>query len=741
MGTPTLKMLLLGEDKSASKALKGVGEQAEQTQKKVSSFGKIAKGVFAGMVVRDAVEKSVDFLKDSAEAAAEDEAAQRRLGVALHNTVGATKEQTAHVGELLAKMSEQYGVSKDDLMPAYQRLAESSGSLSKAHRELKIAMDVSAGTGKNLNTVTGAMMKANNGTVASLSRLGLKTKDANGKTLSLKQSMKAMADTFHGQAEARADSLQGTMDRLHETFHETEVQVGEKILPTFARLSQWFLDKGVPAIQAVVTEVAQALTPAFDRVKTAVQNLQPFLQAVGNFLQKNPKTVQAFAVALTAMGAALLVVTTAMKALDIVMAMFDAEAEANPIGAIVLALAALAAGLQYAYTHSEKFRAITQAAFGAVKVAAHAAAATIEGLASTFGRVKSAASSVIGWVRSHWVLLAGILTGPVGLAVAEIISHFGAIKGAVSSAIGKVIAIFKGLPGRISGAVGNLGGILTGAGKAVIDGLISGIESGVGKLTGVLHKITSLIPKHKGPHNKDKVLLTPAGKAIMDGLIKGIESKRKPLKDVLGKVTDDVSKTGDKVKAAADKLAQDKQSASDFAGGFSSFSSSVFGADYGTDLLGNPVAPTVSSILGKAGSEKTASASLAANVKKLVGLGLSPDLLQQMQSAGSSGLAEINALASSASKGQIKQLNSLNASTYANDRAAGTAAAGTIYGKQIRTDEHNLTVAQRADIQAKALEKALHGLNVKGGDVYVVLDGKTIKASVAKTDRKQGKGK
>lgn len=65
-------------------------------------------------------------------------------------------------------------------------------------------------------------------------------------------------------------------------------------------------------------------------------------------------------------------VAVLLKAVGVAMGLLDAEMDANPIGLVVLAIAALAAGLIYAYKHSETFRNICNAAFHGVEVAVQA---------------------------------------------------------------------------------------------------------------------------------------------------------------------------------------------------------------------------------------------------------------------------------------------------------------------------------------------------------------------------------
>ncbi|MGW6912594.1 hypothetical protein ACWGB8_02030 [Kitasatospora sp. NPDC054939] len=99
---------------------------------------------------------------------------------------------------------------------------------------------------------------------------------------------------------------------------------------------------------------------------------------------------------------------------------------------------------------------------------------------------------------------------------------------------------FSRLPGTIADAVGDLGRSLYNAGSRVISGLIDGINSKLQSLRNVLSNVTDLMPKWKGPEDRDAVLLTPAGQAIMDGLLVGIGDRLPALRSMLQGVTAEV---------------------------------------------------------------------------------------------------------------------------------------------------------------------------------------------------------
>lgn len=103
----------------------------------------------------------------------------------------------------------------------------------------------------------------------------------------------------------------------------------------------------------------------------------------------------------------------------------------------------------------------------------------------------------------------------------------------VTDAIGKV----RALPGQIRGALGSLGGLLFSAGASVISGFISGIQSQISRLAGVLQGITSRLPSWKGPADVDANILYRAGQLVMEGFQAGISSKLGSLQMQLGSIT------------------------------------------------------------------------------------------------------------------------------------------------------------------------------------------------------------
>lgn len=177
---------------------------------------------------------------------------------------------------------------------------------------------------------------------------------------------------------------------------------------------------------------------------------------------------------------------------------------------------------------------------------------------SAFNAIRSIITSVMNAVRgtisSVWSSIRSIVSSAVNGVRSSVSSGFNALRGIVTSAwngvnsairgaISTMMGMVRGIPGQIKGALGNLGGLLVGAGKSIIQGLINGVTSMIGSLKNTFSSITNMIPDWKGPPDTDAKLLTNAGELIMEGLISGLESKYGAVKNSLQGFTGELSQT------------------------------------------------------------------------------------------------------------------------------------------------------------------------------------------------------
>jgi hypothetical protein len=258
----TLKLSILADVDDLKKKLGDADSAVAQNSSKMSEFGKKAAAAFA-IAAAAAAAYAVKLGVDGVKAAIEDEAAQLRLASALRAATGATDAQIAATEDYISKTSLATGVADDELRPALQRLALSTKDTGRAQELLALALDVSKGSGKDLETVANALGKAQDGNTTSLGRLGLGLSKAELATLSFEQLQTKLSDLFGGAAARNAQTFQGRIEVLKNGFNEAKEAVGTALLPIIERLVEFIIVYGVP--------IVNKFKDAFDVVRDAIQ--------------------------------------------------------------------------------------------------------------------------------------------------------------------------------------------------------------------------------------------------------------------------------------------------------------------------------------------------------------------------------------------------------------------------------------------------------------------------------------
>jgi len=257
----TLKLSILADVDDLKKKLGDADGAVQQNSNKMAEFGKKAALAFA-VAAAAAAAYAVKLGVDGVKAAIEDEAAQLRLASALRAATGATDAQIRATEDYISKTSLATGVADDELRPALQRLALSTKDTGKAQELLALALDVSKGSGKDLETVANALGKAQDGNTTSLGRLGLGLSKAELATLSFEQLQTKLSDLFGGAAARNAQTFQGRIEVLKNGFNEAKEAVGTALLPIIEKLIEFVIEYGVPIINK--------FKDAFDVVKEAI---------------------------------------------------------------------------------------------------------------------------------------------------------------------------------------------------------------------------------------------------------------------------------------------------------------------------------------------------------------------------------------------------------------------------------------------------------------------------------------
>ena len=201
---------------------------AGPTSKALADIGKSWKSLGAGFVAGFGAQAVIGQLKDVASTAMEDQASVTKLAVAMRNLgVGA---QQSGVEDYIKKTMMATGVMDDQLRPAFARLLRSTDSVSTSQSAMNAALDISAATGKDLDTVANALGKAYDGNAASLGRLGLGIDKATLKSGDMNKIMSVITTKFGGQAAAAAGTYTGQMQRLSAAVDEAKESIGYGLL-------------------------------------------------------------------------------------------------------------------------------------------------------------------------------------------------------------------------------------------------------------------------------------------------------------------------------------------------------------------------------------------------------------------------------------------------------------------------------------------------------------------------------
>jgi hypothetical protein len=154
-----------------------------------------------------------------------------------------------------------------------------------------------------------------------------------------------------------------------------------------------------------------------------------------------------------ASAAATRVMTVSQAALNVVMSL-------NPIGLVVIAVLALVAAFVIAYKKSERFRAIVNAVFGALK---------------------SGVLNTIGFIRQNWPTILAVLTGPVGLA-------FLAFRRYKT----KIVAVFTSIKNTVAGLFSGIGAGIVAAIKGMVNQIIQLANAPIRALNKVAGKVPGI---------------------------------------------------------------------------------------------------------------------------------------------------------------------------------------------------------------------------------------------------------
>lgn len=397
------------------------------------------------------------------------------------------------------------------------------------------------------------------------------------------------------------DSVLSLFNRLFESGVTAMGQLGGPLSTLVNGIGDAFI-AAMPALTAFSTLIGNVLGSALSALAPAISALTPafttLAETLGTMLTSN---LQALAPVLTQVASAVgTTLLTALQALQPIMPQLLATFQqfgavlstqlaqylpplAQAFGQLLAAIIPLTPAFLKLVT--EAIIPMVPAFFKLVTattplVTALAKMATV---VSPLVQAFAAATPAIAGLISPITAVSGAftaLTGSIGTVIAKVAEWVSAF----ASAAVQVVSEAKAIPGKIQSALGNLGGVLVGAGKALMDGLLSGIRSGLQAVLDFASGIADKIAAVKGPLPYDRKVLQPAGEAMMHGLHEGLDRGFALVLDRAHGMGEELRKAFGPGDTGADWNAEFSSLGKDFAGlgiDFAKANASQFASDLG----------------------------------------------------------------------------------------------------------------------------------------------------------------
>jgi len=236
---------------TGNKAFKQAETATQRLEKSVAKLGKQLAGVFAAS-------KLYAFGKASVKAFAADEKAARSLALALANTGNAFA--AIEVEKFIGDLQRATGVLDDDLRPAFRALLTATGDVKKSQDALALALDISAGTGKDLGAVSAALSRGFLGQTTALSRLGAGLDKATLKTGDMDVIIGQLTDKFRGQALAAAEGYSGAIAKLTVASNNAKEIIGKDLLDAMQMVAgKEGIGGATTAMESFATQIGNAI--------------------------------------------------------------------------------------------------------------------------------------------------------------------------------------------------------------------------------------------------------------------------------------------------------------------------------------------------------------------------------------------------------------------------------------------------------------------------------------------------
>lgn len=478
----------------AQKDIETFGDKAGKAFNGLASAGKkLALGLAGVGVAAVAVGKD---LYEAGERAATSNARIDQITESMGLFGERTSEVTDRLKDLANETARKTGIDQNAIkqtqatLLTFKDLAWSANDVGgNFDRATQAAIDLAAAGFGSAETNAVSLGKALNDPIkglSALSRQGVTFSEAekevietlveSGNTYKAQQLiLEAIEQQVGGTAEATANSS----DQMRVAFSQLQERVGLALLPVFNQLATFMIDTLFPALERAYNTVIPALRDAWDSISSTLgplirdlrDFLAPIIERIVKFLKENTEVVKVFLAVLA--GAATLAMIAALVAA--IGAIF------NPVTLVIGAIAALAAGIAYAWNNFETFRNV-------VKTVVDFVVAYATFWWDSFKWVFDNVFGGLDGIRRVW----DILVDAFRLGIDALVGFFGGLWNAVMTVVNAVKAAIDGISslinkaksipgaGAISSVIGGISNIIPFAEGGIVTGPTLGLVGEAG---------------------------------------------------------------------------------------------------------------------------------------------------------------------------------------------------------------------------------------------------------------------
>jgi hypothetical protein len=263
------EVVIAGSYKNLAKSTRGATKELNIFEKNAKKISGAISAAFAGIALAG-ITSLADALIDMGKAAAEDRKSMALLNKTLEQNWKATDQTIKGVDDYITKISYLTGIVDDDLRPAFAKIARVTKDQTKAQKAFDRVLDISAGTGKDINLVAQAYSKYLGGNKTALDKLIPGLKDAGNRLGFIDEKYKGLA------------AVAGANDpfaRINVVLGEFQEKIGTALLPLIDKLATWLTS---PEATKQMEKFAAAVGDMFGYFQSpeGQQAMQKFLDQV-----------------------------------------------------------------------------------------------------------------------------------------------------------------------------------------------------------------------------------------------------------------------------------------------------------------------------------------------------------------------------------------------------------------------------------------------------------------------------